>query len=83
MEGLSHLLAYKGIAVLGTLALLLALERLFPLARIVGGVRRVGRNLSLAGLNAVLSWAVVVPVSAYAASTRWAGGRSGGAAGRG
>ena len=36
MEGLRHLLPYKGIVVLGALALLLALERLFPLARVVG-----------------------------------------------
>lgn len=68
MDKLSHLLAYKGAAVLGMLALLLVLERLFPLAKVVGGVKRVAKNLSLAGVNAVLSWAIVVPVSAFAAS---------------
>lgn len=68
MEGLAFLLTYKGAVVLGTLALLLVAERLIPMAKVVGGVKRVARNLSLAGLNAVLSWAVVVPLSAFAAS---------------
>ena len=68
MEGLSALLAYKGVVVVGALLGLLVLERLFPLAKAIGGLRRVGRNLSLAGVNAVLSWAIVVPVSALAAS---------------
>ena len=68
MDQLASLLAYKGLVVLGVLALLLGAERLAPVAKAVGGLRRVGRNLSLAGLNAMLSWAVVVPVSALAAS---------------
>jgi sterol desaturase/sphingolipid hydroxylase (fatty acid hydroxylase superfamily) len=80
---MEFLLSYKGAAVLGALVLLLAAERLFPVARALGGLRRVGRNLSFAGLNAVLSWAVVVPVSALAASYAldwrplWWGGWSG------
>ena len=60
----------KGALVLVALVALLLLERLFPVARAVGGLRRVARNLSFGGLNAVLSWAVVVPVSAVAA--QWA-----------
>ena len=68
MEQLSALLAYKAVAVLGWLALLLVAERMFPLAKVVGGVRRVAKNLSLAGLNALLSPLIVVPVSAFAAS---------------
>lgn len=68
MEQLSSLLAYKIFAVLGWLALLLVLERMFPLARIIGGVKRVAKNLSLAGFNALLSPLIVVPVSAFAAS---------------
>ena len=60
----------KGGLVLIALATLLVLERVFPMARVIGGARRVVRNLSLAVLNAVLSWAVVVPVSAFAA--QWA-----------
>lgn len=55
MDQLTHILAYKGAVVLGTLALLLVLERLVPMARVVGGVKRVAKNLSLAGVNAVLS----------------------------
>ena len=38
MEGLSALLAWKIVAVLGWLLLLLVLERIFPLARVVGAV---------------------------------------------
>ena len=68
MESLAFLLTYKGAAVLGALALLLAVERRVPVAKAVGGVTRVAKNLSLAGLNAILSWAVVVPLSALAAS---------------
>ena len=68
MEPLTFLLAYKGIAVLAVLVLLLVLERVFPVAKALGGVRRVAKNLSLAGANAILSWAIVVPVSAFAAA---------------
>jgi sterol desaturase/sphingolipid hydroxylase (fatty acid hydroxylase superfamily) len=68
MDELAFLLTYKSAIVLGALALLLALERIYPVARAIGGMRRVAKNLSLAGLNAVLSWAVVVPVSAFAAA---------------
>lgn len=68
MDQLAFLLTYKGLAVLGALALLLVLERLVPAAKVIGGVRRMAKNLSLAGVNAVFSWAVVVPVSALAAS---------------
>jgi sterol desaturase/sphingolipid hydroxylase (fatty acid hydroxylase superfamily) len=68
MEQLAFLLTYKGLIVLGVLAMLLVLERMFPVAKALGGLKRVAKNLSLAGLNAVLSWAVVVPVSAFAAS---------------
>ena len=68
MDQLGFLLPYKGAVVMGTLALLLVVERLVPMAKVVGGLRRVAKNLSLAGLNAILSWAVVVPVSAFAAS---------------
>lgn len=68
MDQLAFLLTYKGAVVLGTLAVLLVAEWLFPMARVVGGVRRVARNLSLAGVNAVLSWAVVVPLAAFTAS---------------
>ena len=68
MEQLSSLLAYKIIAVLTWLVLLLVAERMFPLARVVGGLKRVAKNLSLAGFNALVSPLIVVPVSAFAAS---------------
>jgi sterol desaturase/sphingolipid hydroxylase (fatty acid hydroxylase superfamily) len=68
MEILQPLLAYKGVAVLAALAGFLIFDRVIPAARVIGGLKRVARNLSLAGLNAILSWAVVVPVSAFAAT---------------
>lgn len=68
METLAELLSFKGLVVLAALAMLMAAERRWPVAAAIGGVRRVGRNLSLAGINAVLSWAVVVPVSVFAVS---------------
>lgn len=83
MELLSAAMAYKAAAVLVWLVLLLGLERLFPLAPVAGGIRRVAKNLSLAGLNALLSPLVVVPVSAVAAAhglgwrPSWWGGWSG------
>lgn len=70
MEDTGSFATLKPVLVLGTLALLLALERIYPMARVIGGLQRVAKNLSLAGLNAILSWAIVVPVSAFAA--QWA-----------
>lgn len=68
MDTMALLLSYKGLVILTVLAVLLVAERLWPVARTLGGLRRVGKNLSLAGLNAALSWAVVVPLSAFAVS---------------
>lgn len=68
MDRISLLLPYKGAAVMAALALFLALDRIIPVAKVVGGVWRVARNLGLAILNAGLSGLVVVPVSAFAAS---------------
>jgi sterol desaturase/sphingolipid hydroxylase (fatty acid hydroxylase superfamily) len=68
METLALLLSYKGLVVLVVLVLLLVAERIWPVALVLGGLRRVAKNLSLAGVNAVLSWAVVVPLSAFAVS---------------
>jgi sterol desaturase/sphingolipid hydroxylase (fatty acid hydroxylase superfamily) len=70
MDRIFLILQSKSATVLAMLVTMLVLERLFPVARAIGGLRRVARNLSLAGLNAILSWAVVVPVSAVAA--QWA-----------
>jgi sterol desaturase/sphingolipid hydroxylase (fatty acid hydroxylase superfamily) len=51
---------------------LLVLERLFPAARsrVQAMAMRLAKNVSLAGINAVLSPAVVIPLSAFAA--QWA-----------
>ena len=68
METLVWLLPYKGLVVLAALAGFLLLDRVCPMARVVGGVARVAKNLSFAVLNAGLSWAIVVPLSAAAAS---------------
>lgn len=82
MDVLAWLLPYKGALVLTALAGLLLLDRLVPVAKVTGGLMRVAKNLSLAGVNAVLSWAIVVPVSAIAASHAldwrpawWSGGQ--------
>jgi sterol desaturase/sphingolipid hydroxylase (fatty acid hydroxylase superfamily) len=70
MDRIAVFLQSKGGIVLAVLVALLILERLFPVARALGGLRRLARNFSLAGLNAILSFAVVVPVSGLAA--QWA-----------
>ena len=82
MDILAWLLPYKGALVLTALAGFLLLDRLVPVAKVTGGLMRVAKNLSLAGVNAVLSWAIVVPVSAIAASHAldwrpgwWSGGQ--------
>jgi sterol desaturase/sphingolipid hydroxylase (fatty acid hydroxylase superfamily) len=66
MDYLNWLMPYKGIVVIAALALFLALERIIPVAKVIGGITRVLKNLTLAAVNAVLSWAIVVPVSVVA-----------------
>lgn len=63
-----ELLQSKAAIAIAVLVVLLILERIFPKARFIGGMRRVGRNLGLSGLNAVLSWLVVVPLTAAVAA---------------
>ncbi len=63
-----EVLQSKAVIAIATLIALLVLERIFPMARFIGGLRRVGRNLGLSGLNAILSWLIVVPLTAAAAS---------------
>ena len=70
MDALTLFLQWKGAVVLAALAVFLVLGWMFPMAPVIGGVVRILRNLSLAGVNAGLSWLVVVPVSAFAA--QWA-----------
>jgi sterol desaturase/sphingolipid hydroxylase (fatty acid hydroxylase superfamily) len=68
METFDWLLPYKGLVVLAALSGFLLLDRVFPAAKVVGGIARVAKNLSFAVVNALLSWAIVVPLSAFAAS---------------
>ncbi|MGQ0485243.1 MAG: sterol desaturase family protein [Hyphomicrobiales bacterium] len=67
MDRIAIFLQSKGGFALAVLVAFLIVERVFPVARGLGGLRRLLRNFSLAGLNAILSFAVVVPVSAFAA----------------
>jgi sterol desaturase/sphingolipid hydroxylase (fatty acid hydroxylase superfamily) len=68
MDWINLLLPYKGAAVLAALALFLTLDRVIPVAKVIGGAWRVAKNLTFAVLNAGLSGLIVVPVSALAAS---------------
>ncbi len=62
------ILQSKAAIAIGTLIALLILERIFPMATFIGGLRRVGRNLGLSGLNAALSWLIVVPLTTAVAA---------------
>lgn len=83
MDQLAFFLTYKSIIVVAALVLLLVLDRVFPVARVVGGIRRLAKNLSLAGFNAILSALIVVPLAALAAGYgfQWRPGWWGGALG--
>lgn len=59
----------KIIIILGSVVAFLILGRMFPFAKL-SGPSRILKNFSLAGLNAILSPFVVVPISAFAA--QWA-----------
>src|SRR5260370_38680186 len=70
-DALAHLLAWKGMAVLLWLAVVFVAERLapaapFPIKAVRPGARLLG-NATLWMINAGLSVAVVVPVTAWAA----------------
>jgi sterol desaturase/sphingolipid hydroxylase (fatty acid hydroxylase superfamily) len=58
------MLAYKSAILIGGLAMFFIAERLFPFARMVRGISRIAKNLSVAGINAILSPLLVVPVTA-------------------
>ena len=75
-ESLAGVAQSKGAWIVGFAVLMIGLERLFPAARplaaahlnsLADRIRRMARNISLAGLNAVLSPLIVIPVSAVAA----------------
>lgn len=61
------MLQSKSALVLLALVVFLVLDRVFPMARVVGGLARVAKNLALALANGFLGWLVVVPLSAFAA----------------
>jgi sterol desaturase/sphingolipid hydroxylase (fatty acid hydroxylase superfamily) len=66
-EQLLAALSGKGGIVLSTLLLFLVLERLFPVARWVGGVSRLAKNLAVAGCNFLIAPLIVIPVTVFAA----------------
>lgn len=67
-EALSGFLQAKGIIIAVAFVALFIAERKFPVATWVGGMKRVGRNLLLAGFNFLASPLIVIPLTAYAAS---------------
>ena len=72
---LQSFLTFKGVLVLICLALLFCAERLVPAAirpdhRDSDG-SRLGRNLSLWGINALLSPALVLPITAFGVAQGW------------
>ncbi|ADM10678.1 possible sterol desaturase [Parvularcula bermudensis HTCC2503] len=66
METVTLLKLLSALIVLGGLFFL---ERLFPVAPRRGGVKRIGKNIGLAGINGLLSPLVIVPIAALAAAT--------------
>lgn len=76
LESFIDLIQSKAAWIIGFAVLMVVLERLFPAARplaaahlttLADHLRRMAKNVSLAGLNAVLSPLIVIPVSALAA----------------
>lgn len=67
MQDIVAILSSKGGIIVLTLVAFLILERLFPVARWVGGIWRVLKNFGLAGFNALLSPLIVLPVTQLAA----------------
>lgn len=81
MQEILAIFTSKGGIILLALAAFIVLERLFPVARWVGGLWRVLKNFGLAGFNALLSPLIVLPLTQLAAghAVHWRGeGWSGG-----
>jgi sterol desaturase/sphingolipid hydroxylase (fatty acid hydroxylase superfamily) len=78
-----ELLWSKGGVILTALAVLMVLERLFPVVRWAGSAWRIGKNLALALVNAALSPLIVLPLSHWASAyaINWRPGWSQGGAG--
>ncbi len=66
MDQLLTMVASKSGLILSALLTFLILERLFPVAKWVGGLWRVLKNFGLAGFNAVLSPLIVLPLTLFA-----------------
>ena len=66
MDLILTIFASKGGIILAALVLFLIIERLFPVARWVGGLWRVLKNFGLAGFNALLSPLIVLPITQFA-----------------
>lgn len=64
---LAALLSGKGGIVLAALLAFVILERLFPVARWVGGMARVAKNLALGLCNVAIGPLIVIPVTVFAA----------------
>lgn len=71
MQHLLPIFASKGGLILGALVAFLILERIFPVAKWVGGLWRVVKNFGLAGFNAVLSPLIVLPITQFASGHAW------------
>jgi sterol desaturase/sphingolipid hydroxylase (fatty acid hydroxylase superfamily) len=65
-----NFLASKGGLIFGVLIALMVIERIFPVVKLRENFARLLSNFSLAGLNAVLSPLVVIPISQFA--SQWA-----------
>ncbi len=66
VTALQNILLGKGGIVIAVLVAVFAAERIFPVARVIGGLRRNLRNLGLSGFNFVLAPFIVIPVTQYA-----------------
>lgn len=75
MDPLTHtlqaLVSHKGVIIAAFLAVFLIGGALLPFAKLqISPIRRIAKNLSLAGLNAVVATLLVIPVTVFAA--QWA-----------
>jgi sterol desaturase/sphingolipid hydroxylase (fatty acid hydroxylase superfamily) len=68
MDAITWLATWKGGFLAAVFVSFFILERAAPVAKSIGGWRRVGRNLGVAALNFVASPLLVIPVTAFAAS---------------
>ena len=68
MENISEFFASKGSIVGIFFIALFILERVFPVAKWIGGIGRLVRNLVLASFNFIASPLIVIPITAFAAS---------------